>query len=342
MSQVITGIEQVTPDWLTDVLRKAGALETGQVVNVETESKATYTATAIPMTVHYSQDAPQTAPTRLFLKLGRRKPEVDFYHFILPETKGVPVIRCYDSAFANHLGVSHVLMDDVSATHAEPPDALPLSQANCERVMEMLACLHAQWWEHPRLAGDLRPILDDVPGFILGQARQAFGSFVDTLGDRISDKRRGWYERIVACLPLPEWHERMETHRQVTLVHGDTHWWNYLLPRESGDLYLTDWAVWHLNIGPSDLAYVFGQVCYRNWRLQYEQKLLRRYHECLQSYGVSGYDWAQCWHDYRLAMVFHAIWPIFHHQFAPTHLWWRNLECCMSAFEDLGCEEFLS
>jgi hypothetical protein len=115
-----------------------------------------------------------------------------------------------------------------------------------------------------------------------------------------------------------------------------------MLPRDEGPIYLMDWAVWHLNIGVSDLAYLFGQVCYAEWRGRFERQLVEYYHERLLAYGVTHYGWERCWQDYRTAMVFHALWPIFHHQWAPNEIWWRNLECCMSAFEDLHCEELLS
>jgi len=340
-STLITDVSQVTPDWLTGVLQRAGALEHGQVTVIEAAAAATFTATAIPLRVTYSPDAPANAPERLFLKLGRRRSEVDFHNLIAPQTQNVPLIRCYEAMFVNHLGQSHVLLDDLSQTHAAPPDALPLPLATCERLVDILAALHAQWWEHPRLAGDLRPALDDVPGFILRQAQNRFGEFVDLLGDRLSDKRRNWYERILAALPLPAWSARLASHQAVTLAHGDTHFWNFMLPREQGDIYLIDWAVWHLDVGPSDLTYMLTQLCFPERRARIEQPLVRRYHQQLQAYGVGGYDWAQCWEDYRLSLVFHTVWPIFWHGWGSADIWWRGLECFMSAFEDLGCQEFI-
>jgi hypothetical protein len=342
MSDVITAIVQVTPEWLTRTLHGMGALPSGHVTAIQTRAHDTNTAVAFPLTVVYSDTAPLSAPKQLFLKLGGRKPEVDFYHFILPQMHNVATIRCYSAAFDDLSGQSHLLMDDVSATHAGPEDALPPPQVICQQMVAILARLHAQWWEQPDLRATLAPVLDDVPGFILGQAQAGFAHFVDTLGDRLSDQRRRWYERILSAWPLPAWKARLDAHTAVTLVHGDSHWWNFMLPRESGPIYVVDWAVWHRNIGVSDLAYTFGQLCYRDWRTHFEERLVRYYHTRLIEYGVREYDWAQCWHDYRLMMVFHTLWPIFHHRWAANDIWWRNLECCLSAFEDLHCEEFLS
>jgi hypothetical protein len=342
MSDVITSIEQVTPEWLTEALRRAGVLPVGEVAAVEARSAATTTATAIPINLRYSDDAPESAPRKLFLKLGRRKSEVDFYHHIYPALRDVPTIRCYDAAFANELGCSHLLMDDISDTHVEPPEALPAPVAICEKQLDRVAALHAQFWESPRLSGDLRPVLDDVTMFVFRQAQANFAHFVDVLGDRLSDKRRGWYERVLASWPLPAWKARVDACQAVTLVHGDTHFWNFLQPKDDGPILLIDWAVWHLNLGPYDAAYMLAQLCYPEWRARFEARLVRHYHQRLMEYGVGGYDWGQCWEDYRLSVVYHTIWPIFHHNWAPPGVWWRNLECVMSAFEDLGCEEMLS
>lgn len=341
MGTVITQLDQVTPAWLTEKLRVAGVLLQGEVLQIDSTVTATNTATAMPICPIYSADAPESAPYKLFLKLGKRKPEVDFYHHILPNMTGIPVIRCYDAQFDDAGGTSHLLMDDMSETHAEPPDALPPPSADVHNIVDILAKLHAQWWEHPRLTSDLRPVLDDVPGYILAQAREGFPHFVDALGDRLSDKRRTWYERILAGMPLKAWQERVSQHKAVTLVHGDSHWWNFLFPKVAGEILVIDWAVWHLNLPTTDLAYTFGQLCFRDWRERFEKPLLEHYHQRLLEYGVKNYDWAQCWQNYRLMMVFHTLWPIFHHQWAPNSIWWRNMECCLSAFEDLNCEELL-
>jgi thiamine kinase-like enzyme len=344
MADLITDITQVTPEWLTAALRNAGVLDGGRVTAVDAQASATFTATAIPLRVGYSDDAPAQAPANLFLKLGRRKTEVDYYNTIWPLTKAVPTVGCYEAVFDNRLGQSHLLMDDISAAYVEAPAALPPTFAQAERMVDILAALHAQWWEHPRLAGDLRPILDDSPAFVLSQAQEHFSDFVDSLGDRLSDKRRRWFERVIESLPLPAWSERLEGLHGVTLAHGDTHWWNFLLSRSNGegDILLIDWAVWHLDIGAADIAYMIGPHSYPEWRERFERKLVQRYHNSLITNGVSGYDWARCWQDYRMCMANQMVWPIFHYHFGQPGIWWRNLECITSTFEDLQCEEFIA
>src|SRR5947207_927534 len=98
--KVITAADQVTPEWLTAVLRREGVLERGAVVAVN--------ASSLPhLTLSYSPDAPADAPTSLFLKFGRRSGpasevghlEVAVYRVLAPFRDDLPMLlRCYDAA----------------------------------------------------------------------------------------------------------------------------------------------------------------------------------------------------------------------------------------------------
>jgi hypothetical protein len=53
VSVVITSAEQVTPDWLTDVLRRSGTLDSARGVSVTAKSYHTNMATAMPLEIVY-------------------------------------------------------------------------------------------------------------------------------------------------------------------------------------------------------------------------------------------------------------------------------------------------
>ncbi len=72
MSEVIPSFEQVTPAWLTETLRAKGCLPRGQVTAVEKkETSPTVTSLVVRFVLHYSPDAPATAPRRLFMKMTK-------------------------------------------------------------------------------------------------------------------------------------------------------------------------------------------------------------------------------------------------------------------------------
>ena len=343
MHDVITDIDQIEPAWLTYALKAHGVLTRGQVVAVHKQAIHANTATAALLNIDYSDEASPSAPQRLFVKLGQRRIEVEFYNHIAPAMPESPAARCYEAVFSAKTGRSHLLFEDLSATHTAPEDELPPSLADTERLVDALAVFHAHWWHHPRLQGDIAAIAEDVPGHVAGVARDGFPGFVDLLGDRLSTERRRLYERIVAAWPLPSYTARLAACQAVTLVHGDTHYWNVLAPRDpaADRVRIVDWAVWHIGVGPFDLAYMLALSWFPERRARMEQGLLRRYHAHLLEQDVVGYDWDQCRLDYRTALIYHLLWPIFWHRYLPASIWWYALEKGMLAFEDLGCEELL-
>jgi hypothetical protein len=301
------------------------------------------TATAARLEITYSDAAPSSAPRQLFVKLGRRRIEIEFYNRIAPTMLESPAPRCYNAAYSPETDRSHILFEDLSATHTSPKDELPPPQADTKRLVDALAAFHAHWWQHPRLRADIAEIAEDVPGYVVGVARDGFAGFADILGDRLSDERRRLYERILAAWPLPSYAARLAAGQAVTLVHGDAHNWNFLTPRDpSADrVLIIDWAVWHIGVGPSDLAYMMALFWFPERRARMEQTIVRHYHTQLLDQGVGSYDWEQCWLDYRTAVIYHLLWPIFWHRYLPASIWWYALEKAMLAFADLGCEELL-
>jgi len=76
MSFPITSIKQVTPEWLTQVLREEGHLNRGHVTAVHLGDQQA-TASEGPgfhpthrLQVSYSEEVPFSAPRRLYLKLN--------------------------------------------------------------------------------------------------------------------------------------------------------------------------------------------------------------------------------------------------------------------------------
>lgn len=355
MSQVLQHAEEATPAWLTETLRRSGALTRGTVAVVRVGSSRERPISDVAhLEVDYSSDATPDAPRHLFLKLSRpvfqpeaardhSRKEFDFYNSIAREMTDAPIPRCYDAAFSIETRCAHLLLEDLSATHFQPPSPLPPSNEHCEQAVDCLARIHAFWWEHPQLGAGVGELLSETDVETVARAAsEKFARFADLLGDRLSSERRKLYERVMRCFPAP-W-KRLTSAKGLTLTHGDAHTWNFMFPREAcaHRTVLTDWQLWHPHIGARDLAFMMTLYWYPERRALLEEKLLRRYHVRLSEGGVRAYSWDECLTDYRWSALRNLFVPIW--QWAgglPPTLWWSNLERAVLAFEDLRCGELL-
>jgi hypothetical protein len=358
MSSLITHPEQITPAWLTAKLADGGVLQQGAVESVSvvtpTSGQSSLSHTVV-LAVAYTREVHGPVPRRLFLKIskpdlpaeicawGRR--EVLFYERARRVAALLPVPRCYDAVYDEATARSHLLLDDVSATHFQVPRPLPPSPLYGELLVNSLARLHAQWWESARLVTDFGETVDEV---VLQANRQRLEAtlppFLDFLGDALLPEQRRLYERILASPLLERRDQRCRTSSRVTLLHGDTHVGNCLLPRDPARerVIWIDWQLWEVNVAVDDLAYFMAHQWSPARRAAFEQPLLRHYHECLTAYGVVDYDWHDCWRDYRESVVLMTLVPI--GQFRrrqPLMVLWTGLEHIMAAFQDLHCEELL-
>lgn len=107
-------------------------------------------------------------------------------------------------------------------------------------------------------------------------------------------ERRDLYRRL-----LDQAHRllaRYHSHRNLTIVHGDAHSWNFFLPRHGGseNVRLIDWEGWTIDTATDDLAYMMAMLWYPDRRRRLERPLLDLYHAALLDNGVRGYD-RQAW-----------------------------------------------
>ena len=349
MSEPITSLEQITPEWLTRVLRRSRLLSTASVSEVDYDSDVTSFSIIAYLRISYSRKS--DAPDRLFLKFS--KPvhpgsipeggwEVVFYKSVAPHTPNV--LRCYDAVFSEEQRKLHLLLEDVSGTHySELPSQMPPTRRNCELIVRALADIHAVWWERPpwEVIGWSLPDQVEVDRRIK-DVSDRIARFIRFLGDRLTEKRRSMYAEVLAG--LPELYTRLKLPTAYTVVHDDIHIGNILYPRnpDTDTVRIIDWQTWLIDLAPKDLAHMMALFWFPEQRRTLELPLLLQYHERLCENGITNYSWEQLWNDYRLCVIrklFHPAWQwdTGHH----PNIWWNHLERVMMAYEDLECRELL-
>ena len=337
---------------LTAALRLSGGLGEGCVREVVVESsRPTLLSRIIRLRLTY--DRTGVAPSSLILKTalpdrvagifdpGRK--EVEFYTQVAPMRSTRLVPRCFEAVWDPNTKWWHLLLEDLTDSHFIATRwPLPPTMEQCERMLHALAGFHAEWWDHSSLGTSIGTWLDaDAIDELMQRFGKHFETFTDRLGDRLPRERRDLYERFLDA--APRLFSRYHSHRNLSLVHGDAHVWNYFLPRDSGDdIRLLDWDAWRIGVASNDLAYMMATHWYPDRRRRMERVLLDHYHAALTAHGVCDYDRRALEDDYRLSALLQMMTPVWQAAIdLPPVIWWSHLERILLAVDDLSCRDLL-
>jgi hypothetical protein len=352
---VLYSIHDLTADWLTDVLRSKGVLDSGEVTEVKEASTSHQASLNYFLNVIYSPDAPTSAPKTLFLKLSRpeRLPltasEVEYYTKIVVQTplKITPV--CYSAGFDSEKGAYHILLEDVSATHTGLSLSYPPVTKHALSMAKTLARLHAYWWEKSNLntVGDL-PTEAVIKRYV-DACLPGLSPMFDFLGDRLTNQQRELIDTLTEQYPRWIMKRTQRTPNQLTLIHGDCHNANWLLPKTDGETYVVDRQPfdWSLTcwLGASDLSYMMVHWWYPAYRERIEASVLRTYHSELLTQGITDYSWQQLWDDYRLCAIQSLYvpleWCTEGNLDNTSWIWYPKVMYTLDAIEHLGSRELL-
>jgi thiamine kinase-like enzyme len=364
--------EQITPEWLTTVLRQSGILQKGQVEEVEYKKNDAFNSHLSHLILHYSDDASPEAPTRLVLKrnvtsewgVEAGSEEAKFYNLIASLPDHPPItIPCYAAAYDEASGASYVLLLDLSETHRQPitrdqqielVEGVP-SPEDISAVVDTMAHLHAYWWEHPLLKADTFPVgywSRNAERFeqYLQRRTTSWQHLIAAESSWFPQDLRDLYEMVLARL-RPYWERflapRQSEQKHLTLIHGDAYFANFLCPKSPTSRATTYWLDWQsptFDISGYDLV----NLCATFWTSeqrsegQREEKVLRQYHAALQQYGVNNYSWDELLIDYKLSLIFWLLMPVQDcYGGARKAYWWPKMQCLVAAFREWHCEELL-
>ena len=320
--QVITQLEQVTPDWLTEVLKQQDYLKQGKVIRLQEVNRYDMYGLSISLMVTYLNTVSKTLPSHFFLKMTKPETaplnnrEVIFYTQIAPLMPQSPAVDCYHAAYDPENGVYHLLLEDVSETHYTIPLALPPTRIQAEMMVDTLAKYHAFWWDHQALGKEIGSMSTEKSlRQWIQKAEKKFGWFVEFMGDRLSQARRRMYECAFES-HLDLLLSRLQMGRNLTLVPGDVHVANFLFPHQTqtNRAYLIDWHTFDFEpqcwLGAADVAYMICHYWFAERRQVFEKEILKRYHQHLQENGVTDYTWDEFWYDYRLSAIISLYVPV--------------------------------
>lgn len=311
--------EEITPDWLTGVLRRAGVLEAGRVVGCEPvplHGSPSFTGSFCRLLLRYDGPAPG-APRSLVVKASTEdagtRESVSAMGFYARETAfyrscgaaaPVSVPNYYYGAVSEEGGHSLLLLEDLSAARqGRSSDAC--TAADAALAVDTMADLHASWWGSAKLAGD--PLLD-VDSFatseqLAGMFTAFWPAFCEKRSAPLTDAHVAAAELIDAEVAAAI--EELFHQPPFTLVHHDFQGDNLLFDvgGRAGAMAVLDWQMAVRGRPGIDLAYFLSGSLDTADRRRDEEALVRRYADRLAASGVSGYTVDEAWSDYRRALV---------------------------------------
>lgn len=310
-------IEQIDAEWLTKIL---SANYPGTVVTeVHHGTVISGTATKVRLLLSYNDEGHRhRLPPTMWLKGGFIRHDYTYDRSFVQEAifygtwakeLDINIPASYWSDWEE--GVQGlVLLEDLAgrnATFGEASKGL-ISIDQQAQTLDMLAKMHARWWESPRLKtlrnfSNAWEAAEDIVMTML-----APDYFEKMINDRRCDAYVGPYrdrDRIIAGLK-----KQWAWGRKVPQVfsHGDAHLGNMFFEQDGTPGYL-DWQAWQEGPYMHDVSYsIVGHISVED-RRHAEKDLLKGYLAALKKYGVeSPPPFDEAWDTYRRHVMHGFMW----------------------------------
>jgi hypothetical protein len=353
-------IAEVTGEWLTENLRRAGVIDGDvTVVDVRPDPFAAGVGFmgevgAIDLTYDRSTGAPSRMiakiPTRDATVRGLLAParvferEARFYEDVAPRL-GDLVPDCYFVGRDVEADDYFLLLEDLGANRCGD-QAEGCSIPDARAAIEAIARFHARFWENDDLAAiDWMPRADSE-GMKVGEVvySASIDGFKAIFADVIEPRCAEIIDRFGPN--VPQLLDRLAS-MPHTIAHFDYRLDNLFFDG-SGGVQMIDFQTSSKGGGIYDVGYLMSQSLNVEDRRAHEHELLELYHDTLVEEGVRGYGLDQIASDYRVAVLYSWVIPVFavgsldvSSERAMT-LWTRVIERAQAAIIDHDCGELLT
>ncbi len=299
----------VTPEWLTDSLRGAGAVQEGaRVTSFETEQIGTG---QMADTTRFSLvfDQPGAGPAAVVgkfasadeqsrstgLALRAYEIEIRFYREVATRV-AARVPKAYLAEVEPETGWFTLLLEDI-AGGAQGDQIAACGPDTAAAVLEEMAGLHAPCWESSDLAGLewLNRATPESDGLLCVLVSSLLPGFLERYEDTLAPEHREVCRLFAEHLPA--WLHLRSGPR--TASHGDFRLDNLLFQTTNPRPVVVDWQTVAWASGSSDVAYFIGGCLSADDRRAYEPELLAHYHDALCRRGVPDYSLEQLRQDTR-------------------------------------------
>ncbi len=317
-----TSLEDLTPAWLTDVLREAGHLGDESVTGLDIEEIGVGRGyVGLTLRLKPSFDRPRDgAPASLVAKLPTfvewppeltplidllYTTEIQWYRNLRDRCPlAVPEFIWAGMDAPNHRYC--LLLEDMGSLRIADQVA-SCSAEDAHLIVRELGRMHAAHWNDDTALGhEWLPGLQLMAMFSQMVYVGGWEKFWRHLGDALPPE----FEAVGAAIgPAMGALLALLEEDGRTLVHGDYRLENFMF-RPDGGLVVLDWQLAHSGGGAQDLAYFISQNLTTEARREQQESLLDAYHDALVRGGVSGYTREQLLRDYRAGLLVAMTIPV--------------------------------
>ena len=347
--------DRITPHWVSAVLEKndvaarvndlrATAVGTGQM------------ADNYRLHLDYAGDRGD-APASLVVKVPSQNPqsrasgaaggygtETRFYKD-LADGVAIRTPRCFHADISESNEEFVLVLEDLAP--AEQGDQIRgCDVAEARLALENLAGLHGSRWCDATLDDLpwLNRVTPDVAAMFSGLMKPATEAFImryeGRLGEGDAEVLRHFADNASGWL--------VQRSERFAPVHGDYRLDNLLFgtPEGGAPVAAVDWQTLSIAQPGRDVGYFLGNSLVPELRRAHERELVEAYHRALESHGVSGYSFDECYEDYRhghfqgpLVTVLGAMGVIQTDRGDDMFMAMASRSC--AAIRDLDCESLL-
>jgi hypothetical protein len=310
---------EITPAWLTSVLRADGALGGGRVVDLDATFVGNGLMGVCVRAGLRTEGASDGAPTSVVVKLAAEdddtrafmgqvgyRNELCFYQHLAP-TLAVRSPRCSFAAIEGDWFT--LVLEDLAP--AQPGDQLVgLTVEQVRLAVHELVGLHAPRWGDPELLA--HPCLVASRAFGPDELQAGLAAvipgFLERYADALTPEQVDFYARLAKGAAT--WMRARP--EPTTVIHSDYRPDNLLFGTPAGGppVAVVDWQGLGLGSGTADVGFIVGGALAVEERRTHEDALLREYHAALVAAGVDQ-SWERCRDDYRASLLSGLLTTIF-------------------------------
>jgi aminoglycoside phosphotransferase (APT) family kinase protein len=313
-------LNQITPDWLTRILRRDGCIGRSAVNTIAVEgigAEVGFLDVLARLRLTYDQpegNAPASvvvklpAPDGIYRRIGSfyhaYEREIRFYAEAAP-CSPLCLPRCFCGAMDRQADSYVLVLEDLQSLAAgDQVEGLTAAQARA--CVETIGRFHAAWWNPRKLAA-----LGWMPHRNIQPSRyhSAWPTFRQTIGSLLGAQ-------------AVELGDQLDTHLEDllcrieegphTIVHSDFRADNFLFDEQLSppSVVVLDWQLAIRSRGALDVARLLCGSLASAERARCERDVLQRWHGTLEAGGVRDYSFQQALEDYRRCALVCLYYPV--------------------------------